>query len=93
MNFPPSGRLRWFSVCALLISSALFAAADAQRKPASMTAFVDVTRAAGIDFHLTCGGPQKLYIMESLCGGVASLTTTMTAGRTFSWSTARRSKI
>ncbi len=36
-----------------------------------MTAFVDVTRAAGIDFHLTCGGSQKLYIMESLCGGVA----------------------
>jgi hypothetical protein len=35
--------------------------------------FQDVTRAAGIDFHLTCGGPQKRYIMESLCGGVAFL--------------------
>ena len=33
--------------------------------------FEDVTRAAGINFHLTCGGPQKLYIMESMCGGVA----------------------
>jgi enediyne biosynthesis protein E4 len=33
--------------------------------------FVDVTRAAGINFHLTCGGPQKLYIMESMCGGIA----------------------
>jgi hypothetical protein len=35
--------------------------------------FVDVTRAAGIDFHLTCGGPEKRYILESMCGGVAFL--------------------
>src|SRR5215470_9889926 len=34
--------------------------------------FADVTRAAGIDFRLTCGGPQKLYIMDSMCGGVAA---------------------
>jgi hypothetical protein len=33
--------------------------------------FEDVTRAAGLNFHLTCGGPEKLYIMESMCGGVA----------------------
>ena len=33
--------------------------------------FVDATRAAGIDFHLTCGSPEKRYIMESTCGGVA----------------------
>ena len=33
--------------------------------------FADVTRAAGIDFRLTCGGPEKLYIMDSMCGGVA----------------------
>ena len=33
--------------------------------------FEDVTRAAGLDFHLTCGGAEKLYIMESMCGGVA----------------------
>ena len=33
--------------------------------------FADVTRASGIDFHLTCGGPEKRYIMESMCGGVA----------------------
>ena len=33
--------------------------------------FVDVTRAAGIDFHLTCGSPEKRYIMESMCGGIA----------------------
>jgi len=35
--------------------------------------FTDITRAAGIDFHLTCGGPQKLFIMESMCGGIAVL--------------------
>jgi hypothetical protein len=33
--------------------------------------FTDVAQAAGIDFHLTCGGPEKRYIMESMCGGVA----------------------
>src|SRR5215469_631603 len=33
--------------------------------------FTDVTQAAGIDFHLTCGGPEKRYIMESMCGGFA----------------------
>ena len=35
--------------------------------------FFDVTRASGIDFHLTCGSPEKRYIMESMCGGVAVL--------------------
>ena len=34
--------------------------------------FADVTHAAGIDFRLTCGGPEKLYIMDSMCGGVAA---------------------
>jgi len=33
--------------------------------------FEDVTRSAGLDFHLTCGGPEKLYIMETMCGGIA----------------------
>ena len=33
--------------------------------------FVDDARTSGLDFHLTCGGPQKRYIMESMCGGVA----------------------
>ncbi len=31
-----------------------------------------MTRAAGIDFHLTCGTLDKLYIMDSMCGGVAA---------------------
>jgi len=42
-----------------------------QASPPSNISFADITRAAGIDFHLTCGGPQKLYIMESMCGGIA----------------------
>ena len=33
--------------------------------------FADVTRAAGIDFHLNCGSAEKRYIMESMCGGIA----------------------
>jgi len=37
----------------------------------SNISFADVTRAAGIEFHLTCGGPEKRYIMESMCGGIA----------------------
>jgi hypothetical protein len=40
-------------------------------QPSPEILFSDITRAAGIDFHLTCGGPQKLYIMESMCGGIA----------------------
>ena len=35
--------------------------------------FADVAHAAGIDFHLTCGGADKRYIMESMCGGIAVL--------------------
>jgi enediyne biosynthesis protein E4 len=34
--------------------------------------FTDIAQAAGIDFHLTCGGPEKRYIMESMCGGIAA---------------------
>ncbi len=41
--------------------------------PSSAVSFADVSRASGIDFHLTCGGPEKRYIMESMCGGVAVL--------------------
>jgi hypothetical protein len=42
-----------------------------QNARSSAVSFADVTRAAGIDFHLTCGGPEKGYIMESMCGGIA----------------------
>ncbi len=41
------------------------------RQPSPQVLFTDITRSAGIDFHLICGGPQKLYIMESMCGGIA----------------------
>jgi hypothetical protein len=57
----------------MLIIAPFFPAVNAQKEQASTKVFQDVTRAAGIDFHLTCGGPEKLYIMESLCGGVAFL--------------------
>jgi len=31
-----------------------------------------VTHSAGIDFHLTCGSLEKLYIVETQCGGAAA---------------------
>ncbi|MBI3474821.1 MAG: CRTAC1 family protein [Acidobacteria bacterium] len=34
--------------------------------------FVDVTRDAGIKFHLICGSKEKLYILETQCGGAAA---------------------
>jgi enediyne biosynthesis protein E4 len=43
----------------------------AQRALAGSISFVDLTKSAGIDFHLTCGSQGKLYIMETMCGGVA----------------------
>jgi len=36
-----------------------------------LRSFVDVTRTANIDFHLTAGSAQKQYIFESVEGGVA----------------------
>jgi len=71
MHFFPSARPRSISVCLLVTSALLFPAVGVQREQASTPAFMDVTRASGIDFHLTCGGARKLYIMESMCGGVA----------------------
>jgi enediyne biosynthesis protein E4 len=47
-----------------------------QRSMASLPAvphFEDVAASSGIDFRLVCGGPEKNYIMESMCGGVAIL--------------------
>jgi hypothetical protein len=34
--------------------------------------FTDVTKNAGINFHLTCGSKEKLYIVETQCGGAAA---------------------
>jgi hypothetical protein len=39
--------------------------------PKPLRRFVDVTRAAKIDFHLTAGSADKQYIFESVEGGVA----------------------
>ena len=46
-------------------------AGSAARRPTSSISFSDVTRASGIDFHLTCGSLEKRYIMETMCGGIA----------------------
>jgi enediyne biosynthesis protein E4 len=43
-----------------------------EKSTPSGISFADVTRTARIDFRLTCGGPEKLYIMDSMCGGVAA---------------------
>ena len=61
-------------VATLLLASLTLLAQSSKTKPASATppaTFTDVTRAAGIDFHLTCGSLDKRYIMDSMCGGVA----------------------
>ncbi len=42
-----------------------------RRGVAAPIQFQDVTVKAGIQFHLTCGTPQKLYIMDAMCGGIA----------------------
>jgi hypothetical protein len=66
----------------LVAALALCAAAQPRRSAPSKTRpaataspirFEDVTRAAGLDFHLTCGTRDKLYIMDALCGGIAFL--------------------
>ena len=44
----------------------------AKTPPAIHSLFTDVTRAAGIDFHLLCGSREKLYIVETQCGGAAA---------------------
>jgi hypothetical protein len=63
-------------VAVAVAGAALVAAAQKPaEKPASPAvtgpAFEDVTKAAGIDFQLTCGGAEKRYILEAMCGGVA----------------------
>ncbi len=60
-------------MCGIL---AVYGASPVQKRTAAAKAtqpfsFVDVTAKARIDFHLTCGGAEKRYIMESMCGGVA----------------------
>src|SRR5690349_13180022 len=54
-----------------LSGAAFLGGSQTRSRAVSSPQFVDATRAAGLSFHLTCGGAQKLYIMESMCGGVA----------------------
>jgi enediyne biosynthesis protein E4 len=61
------------SVCAAQRQSTPGNSTSHKAAPANVVSFVDVTRASGIDFHLSCGGLEKRYIMESMCGGVAVL--------------------
>ncbi len=68
---PRCVRLRAVSLCVVLVFHLVSPVVRAQKRAPPAPVFVDVTQAAGIDFHLTCGGAQKLYIMESMCGGVA----------------------
>jgi hypothetical protein len=60
-------------LCLLVIISALGSGGAENPASKSIAQFTDVTRSAGIEFHLTCGSLQKLYIMDSMCGGVAFL--------------------
>ena len=45
---------------------------SAKTPPNTPPLFVDVTQAAGINFHLNCGSKEKLYIVETQCGGAAA---------------------
>jgi enediyne biosynthesis protein E4 len=47
--------------------------AGTKTAPTNPPLFIDVTQAAGIDFHLNCGSREKLYIVETQCGGAAAL--------------------
>ncbi len=40
--------------------------------PNARPIFIDVTKTAGINFQLTCGSHEKLYIVETQCGGAAA---------------------
>jgi hypothetical protein len=74
--------------CLLFVAAWAAASPPGQQKPSQRTPtarhgkstssslaaqFEDVTHAAGIDFHLTCGSLEKRYIMETMCGGIAVL--------------------
>ncbi len=71
---PPVLQLLFCAVAILFLSGRPAAAQQPAASPAkSQPIFEDVTQAAGIDFHPTCGTLEKLYIMDALCGGIAFL--------------------
>ncbi len=69
--------MRRIFICLLMLASISAAQAKKRasvrrsRAPLPSVVFEDITRAAGIDFRLTCGSKEKLYIMDAMCGGIA----------------------
>jgi enediyne biosynthesis protein E4 len=73
--------LRAVLVLVFLAAAAILLAAPqrpAAKKPGSPPpaekaafTFTNVAKTSGLDFYLTCGSPEKRYIMEAMCGGVA----------------------
>lgn len=66
------------ALLALVVSATCLVAAQKTASPASKApaqaspvSYADIAQSAGLDFHLTCGSPEKRYIMESMCGGIA----------------------
>src|SRR5947199_9824152 len=43
----------------------------APRVPAGPIHFEDIAKQAGLNSQLTCGSPEKRYILEAMCGGAA----------------------
>ena len=74
---PPAIGLLLFVISAVQMGTAIDQsqrmrkATPARIPTQSSTQFVDITKTAGLDFHLTCGSAEKLYILETDCGGVA----------------------
>src|SRR5260370_41064219 len=69
MFLPRCVRLGSVSLCVVLVFHLVSAAVRAEKGAPPAPVFVAVTQAAGIDFHLSCGGAQNRDIMESMCGG------------------------
>jgi hypothetical protein len=59
--------------CVSVAQTAKSRSRPARPQSSSPIQFQDVTANAGIQFHLTCGTRQKLYIMDAMCGGIAFL--------------------
>jgi enediyne biosynthesis protein E4 len=68
-----------FAVAILMVATlAIVASAQSTRPSTPHPAtpphplFTDVTLSAGLNFHLLCGSREKLYIVETQCGGAAA---------------------
>ena len=63
----------WWLIPCLVMSSASTGKSRSKVSPPRSAAieFEDITQRAGINFHLTCGSREKLYIMDAMCGGIA----------------------